>query len=84
MIQQLVGVRDILDIQQFYFRVCLRIEALVHILQHILDTNLFAVADAPHAVKLQTFDNSTLQNEHRCGARARDKIHTLRVQIGDG
>ena len=83
MIQQFIGVGDILDIKQFYLRIGLGIKALVHILQHILDTNLLAVTNAPHTVKLQALDNRTLKNKYRCGTRSRDEIHTLRVQIGD-
>ena len=70
MIQQLIGVRDILDIKQFYLRIGLGVKALIHILQHILDTNLFTVSNAPHAIELQTLDDRTLQDEHRCSTRA--------------
>ena len=82
--QQFVGVRDVLDIKEFYFRIRLRVEVLVHILQHVLDTNLFAVADAPHTIELETLDDGTLEDEDRCGTRAGDKVDTLRIQVWDG
>ena len=42
----------------------------VKVLQHILNTNLFAVTDRPHAIELQTLDDGTLQDEHCRSARA--------------
>ena len=59
--EQFVWIGDILDIQEFDLGIGLRIEVLVHILQHILNANLFAIADAPHTVELQAFDNGTLR-----------------------
>ena len=82
--EQLVRIGDILDIQEFDLGIGLRIEVLVHILQHILNANLFAIADAPHTVELQTLDNGTLQDEHRRRTRAADEVNSLRVQIRDG
>ena len=82
--QQFVGVGYILDIEQFYLRIGLGIKSLVHILQHVLDTNLLTITYAPNAVELQTLDDSTLENEHCCGTRTRDEIHALRVKIRYG
>ena len=42
--EQFVGIGDILHIQQFYRRIGIWIEILIHILQHILNTNLLAIA----------------------------------------
>ena len=68
--QQLVGIRDVLDIEQLDLRVGLRIEVLVHILQHVLDTDLLAVADRPHAVELKALDDGTLEDEDGRSTRA--------------
>ena len=65
--EQFVRVTDVLDIEQFDLGVGLGVEVLVHILQHILDADLFAVADAPHAVEPQALDDRTLEDEDRCG-----------------
>ena len=43
---------------------------LVHILQHVLDADLFAIADRPDAVELQSFADRTLEDEHRRCTRA--------------
>ena len=75
--QQLVGVGDVLDIEQFYFGVVLGIEMLVHILQHVFDADLLAVADTPHTVELQSLDDGTLQDKHGCSTRATDEIGAL-------
>ena len=56
----------------------------VHVLQHVLDTNLLAVADGPDAVELQPLDDGTLEDEYRRGTRARDEIDTLGIERGDG
>ena len=56
---------------------------LVHILQHILDANLFPVTDGPNAVELESLDDGTLQNEDSSGAGAADKIDPLRMQLGN-
>ena len=82
--EQFVWIGDILDIQEFDLGIGLRIEVLVHILQHILNANLFAIADAPHTVELQTLDNGTLKDEHRRCTRPADEVNSLRVQIRDG
>ena len=79
--QQFVGVGDVLDIEQFHLRVVLGIEMLVHILQHVFDADLLAVADTPHAVELQSLDDGTLQDEHGCGTRAADEIGALWTQV---
>ena len=84
MVQEFIGVGYILDIEQFNLRIGLGIEVIVHILQHVLDTNLFAITNAPYAVELQPLDDSTLENEHCCGTRTRDEIHALRVKIRYG
>ena len=81
--EQFVWIGDILDIQEFDLGIGLRIEVLVHILQHILNANLFAIADAPHTVELQAFDDSTLQDEHRRRTRAADEVNPLRIQVWD-
>ena len=57
---------------------------IVHILEHVLDADLLAVADAPHAVELQSLDNGTLEDEYCRGTRTADEINTLRVQVRDG
>ena len=57
---------------------------LIHILQHVLDANLLAVADAPDTVELKSLADGTLEDEYRRGTRATDEIDTLRVQMGDG
>ena len=81
MIQQLVGVADVLDIQQFHLRVGLGVKVLVHILQHVLNAYLLTVSYAPHAVKLQAFYHGTLKYEHRRCARSRYKVNALWVQV---
>ena len=81
MIQQLVGVADVLDIQQFHLRVGLGVKVLVHILQHVLNAYLLTVSYAPHAVKLQAFYHGTLKYEHCRCTRSRYKVNTLWVQI---
>ena len=43
---------------------------LVHILQHVLDADLLAIADRPYAVELQSFADRTLEDEHRRCTRA--------------
>ena len=82
--EQLIGIADILDIEQFDLRIRLGVEVLVHILQHILDADLFAVADTPDTIELQPLDDRTLQNEYCCGTRAADKVGTLGIEIWNG
>ena len=53
-------------------------------MQYVLDANLLAVADRPDAVELQSLDDGTLQDEDRCGTRARHEVHALRTQFGNG
>ena len=48
-------------------RVSLRVEILIHILEHIFNTILLAVADAPYRVEGQTFHHSRLKDEHGRG-----------------
>ena len=74
--QQFVRIRDILDIEQFDFRIDIWIEVFIHILQHVFDTNLFAVAYRPHAIELQALDHGTLQDEDSRSTRAADEIDT--------
>ena len=82
--EQLVGIADVLDIEQLHLRIGLGVEVLVHILQHILDADLLAVAYRPHAVELQTLDDGTLQDEYRCGSAAADEIGSHGVEIRNG
>ena len=82
--QQLVGVGDILYVEQFHGRVLARRVVLVHVLQHVFDAYLLAVANRPHAVELQSLDHGALQDEHRCGSRTADEIDTMRIEVGDG
>ena len=84
MVEQLVGVGDILDIEQFYFGVGLWVEVLIHILQHVLDAYLLAIADRPDTVELQALDDGTLEDEHGRGARAADEVGTLGRELGYG
>ena len=83
-IEQLVWVGDILDIEQFHHRIGLRIEVIVHILQHVLNTNLLAIANAPYRVEFQPFSNCTLKNEYCRRATAADKVCTLRIKVRNG
>ena len=82
-IEQFVGIGDVFNIKQLHGRVGFWIEVLVHILQHILDANLFPVTDGPNAVELESLDDGTLQNEDSSGTGAADKIDTLRMQLGN-
>jgi hypothetical protein len=82
--KQLVRIADILDIEQFDFRIGLGVEVLVHILQDILDANLLTVAYRPHTVELQSLDDGTLQDKDRCGAAAADEIGSLGVEVWNG
>ena len=50
--QQLVGIGDVLDIEEFYARVTFSVKVIVHVLQHVLNANLLAVAYRPYAVEL--------------------------------
>ena len=83
MIQQFIGVGNILDIQQLHQRVALSIEMLVHILQHGLDAVLLAIADRPHAVKLKSLAHGTLEDENGRSARAADEVGPLGIQMGN-
>ena len=84
MVEQLVWVADILDIEQFHLRIGIGVEVLIHILQYILDADLLAVADAPHTIEPQSFDDGTLQDKYRCGTRAADEVCPTGMQIGNG
>ena len=42
--QKFVRIRDVLDIEQLDFRISIRIEIFIHILQHVFNTNLFTIA----------------------------------------
>ena len=57
---------------------------LVHVLQHVLNAYLLAVANAPHAVELQALDDGTLEDEHSRSTRATDEVDTLGRQLGNG
>ena len=57
---------------------------LVHILKHVLDTNLFAIADAPYRIELQAFGDSTLKDEYSRGTRAADEVGSLRIKVRYG
>ena len=83
MIQQLIGVGNVFNIQQLHQRVALSIEVFIHIFQHRLDTILLTITDRPDAIELQTLAHSTLKDKHRRGTRARDKVNTLRIEVGD-
>ena len=72
--QELVGVGDVLDIKELDAGVVLGIEVLVHILEHVLDADLLAVADTPDRVELQTLLDGRLQDEDGRGARTADKV----------
>ena len=54
---------------------------IVHILQHVFDTNLLAVADAPDTVELEPLDDGTLEDEDSRSSRAADEIDALRIQM---
>ena len=82
--EQLVGVGDVLDIEQFYARVAFGVEVFVHILQHVLDAYLLAVSYRPHAVEGQALDDGTLEDEHRRGTRAAHEVGSLRRELRDG
>ena len=82
--QQFVGIGYILNVEQLHLRVALGVEALVHVLKHILNANLFAVADAPYGVEGQALRHGALQNEHSRGTRAADEVGTLRIEGGNG
>ena len=84
MVEQHIRIGDILDVEQFHLRISLRVKVLVHILQHIFNTDLFAVANAPHAIKLQALDDGTLENKYGRSTRARHEIDALRIQMGNG
>jgi hypothetical protein len=50
--EKLVGIGNILNIEEFDVGVCFWIEMLVHILQNIFNANLFAIANRPNAIEL--------------------------------
>ena len=50
--EQFVGVGYVFDIEQFDFRVGVRVEVFVHVLKHVFYTDLFTVANRPYRVKL--------------------------------
>ncbi len=56
----------------------------VHVLQHVFDANLLAVADGPYAVELQSLDDGTLEDEYRRGTGTRDEIDTLGIKCRNG
>ena len=62
----------------------LRVEVLVHILKHVLNTNLLTISDAPYRIELQTLSNSTLKNKYSCSTRAADEVGSLWVEVGNG
>ena len=82
--EQLVGVGDVLDIEQFHLRVGGGVEMLIHVLQHIFNAYLLAVADTPDRAELQALDDGRLKDEYGGGTTAADEIHTLGVELGDG
>ena len=69
-VEHLVGVGNVLDVEQLHQRVVLGVEVLVHILQHALDAYLMTVTDRPYTIESQSFSNGTFKNEYSRGAAA--------------
>ena len=84
MLEQALGVRDVLDIEQLDLGVALRVKVFIHVFQHVLDTDLLAVTDRPHTVELQTLAHTRVDDEHGGSARAADEVGSLGAQCGDG
>ena len=82
--EEFVGVGDVFDVKQLDVRVGGWVEVLVHVLEHVLDANLLAVAHAPHGVECQAFGDGRLEDEDCCGATTADEVCSLRRQAGDG
>lgn len=82
--QELVGVGDVLDIEELDAGVVLGIKVLVHILEHVLDADLLAVADTPYGVELQTLLDGRLQDEDGRGAEPLIKSAPLGLSTGTG
>ena len=82
--EQLVGIGDILYVEQLDGRVALGVEVFIHILQHILYAYLLSVADRPYGVELQPLHHSRLQDEDSRCSRTADKVHPLRVELRYG
>ena len=82
--QQHVGIRNVLDVKQFDFRVGFGIKILVHIHENVLDANLLAIADRPDAIELQTLDDSTFEDENCRSTRSTNEIDTVGIQLGNG
>src|SRR5574344_381618 len=79
--KQLIRIGDTLYVKQFHAGVMFRVEVLIHILQYILDTYLFAVSHRPHAVKLEPLDYGTLQDKYGCSTGTADEVDTLRIEV---
>ena len=62
-------------------RILVRIEVLIHILQHVFYAYLLAITDAPHTVKLQSLDDCRFKNEYSRGTRTTNKINAMRVKV---
>ena len=84
MIEQFVGVGDVLYVKQFHQRVFLRVEVVVHVFEYRLDAYLTTVTYRPYRVERQSFRHSTLKDKHRRCSRTRDEVNALRVKIRDG
>ena len=82
--QQTVRVTDTFNIEQFYFRIFICLEILVHILQHIFHTYLLGIPHRPDRIKLQTFCYGTFQNENSSRTGAGYQIDSLRMQLRNG
>ena len=84
MLQQAVGFRNVLDIEQLDLGVVLGVKVLVHVFEHVLDADLLAVANRPDGVELQTLAHGRVDDEHGSGSRAADEVGALGIQGGDG
>ena len=79
--QQTVRVTDTFNIEQFYFRIFICLEILVHILQHIFHTYLLGIPHRPDRIELQSFCHRTLQNKDcRCTGTG-NQIYSLQAQL---
>ena len=84
MLEQPLRVADLLHVEHDDAARPLGVEGLVEVLQHILDAQLGAVANGPHAVELQAVAHAVLLDEHGRGTAAGDEVHTLGVKVGNG
>ncbi len=82
--EQLLRLVDALDVEQLDARAGGRVERLVHVLQHLLNANLGAVAHGIYAIESQSFGYAHIEDEQRRGARPRYEVDALRVERGYG